>query len=1640
MADIIKWAAQPSGIEGRTELRNDIEIKLPHGTTAVFVGVVLDPLFNKVSGSKRPTVWKPRQTSGVNLTFTHPEDGYGSDVSSFYLIGIPISPLNSVFAIDTFSSTDGESRYESLWSEETTYTNIFFTVTLPDIIDDPLFDINAGLGAADDVIAIGDSSISGTVFPTSPEIFDGIEADSIRADLGVFGRIEADSAYFIGLRADSSRMRFLYSDSIRSLYSYSTIGEAFSLISDSATINNVNAVDTVTVNLTARDGVITTAQINRTNGGSVYMDSFVRAGRYMLDGGIYDRNDWFSDIKALAEDNFGGFYYIKEDLTGKDEKIASLKYNEIDKIWEFNPPLQAPESVTDSSMHHGTGLPGQFLSYSKYDSAYVWDYPMVVARFAYDSDEVARLLGDFPDSYAVSQYLKFETYRHEDSLGKYPGKLRAYEENNWLAPFVPNSSYQYLRGLVFDSVNETFGFGHRHQTLISAGPSPENPDFVARYLTYRGYLDGADSPMLGMDLNNSMHILTNAFDSAAGTMNRKNEDYNWDNEPINPAEGNPSFNPRNEIHGFHSPDPVKKYTLEATMSATDGLPQMGAIGILVGLVKSASEEKTLTLFRSTVDLGRDGSTGPYTYVYNQPPGPATYHKHTVFNYSLVYNAFKPDSKIIYSEASDAPTPNTNMSWDSAGSTTVKIEKNEAGLKIDTTPFGSSTFIANQINIDLNQIDYRSGVDLSIFAEDVHWGFAFHNISDATVSNIKFSALDTGKFSWDETTVVDLKNRDTYLFYDAAKAAEYGETVGYKKINTDSNGNDILGGDLQTGRFYHNPETKKTWYQDPWRTILVGQILQDDENPALLIPEGKVELRATGVGLDVRYFIFNGRSLDRIRKTGPLDPGAEYYDYAADFMGLTFAKLSKFGIIEDVVNLGPSEYGSLAALISAMDDGDMGIIHSGGVWSPSSIPAGFEAACLSVNLARLASTPSTADAHYVSGLSYAGIFQVGGASYEAAAQPPSVANGVDNHVDLVVQFLSNTFIVQDAQQSPSALTNWQGDIAARITNKGHLFTDTVELTGQILGPSNLIIDPATHGDSTGLVTIKGNLTVNGTTTTVNSTEVTIADKNIILASGAPDAASADGAGIDIDGPPAYIRWMDDSTGIWTFSHPFATSPNVLNNYTTDMVQEGDINEYHTNERVRELFSAANTGTGTYAQLSYTEATGVYTLNVDSLETAELPELDISTANTGTGTYAQLLAYNAATGTITLNVDALDANEIPLLPAAKIDPTGGPIPPALMPVIPESAITDKSDAIADALDSDGYYSDFTIFHGDPTGPGSLTYSVATGQFDITFPHSFSRFIIADNGTNVTLESRVEPSAGTPSSGRDAITWEGGTGIKLIPTDASAFASDHVEVTLYAWLDSLQDVTITDPQQYDKLEYTGSIWENVSRPPLTIGPNAVADSVDGALFYDSATGILQYKPSFFIGQLVGADGSTTTLTADAQNITFASTNAALSITALNQTVTFDIDEDALGGGTTYTAVANKGITVDATNETLAMSGDYTGDFTVTGEIRATGNIIAAHSSDSRLKENIEKINNSLDKVSSLSGYTFNWNEKAKGRNTDLKDVGVIAQEVEAVMPEIVIDRIDGYKAVYYEKLIPLLIESIKELKERIEKLENK
>ena len=106
-----------------------------------------------------------------------------------------------------------------------------------------------------------------------------------------------------------------------------------------------------------------------------------------------------------------------------------------------------------------------------------------------------------------------------------------------------------------------------------------------------------------------------------------------------------------------------------------------------------------------------------------------------------------------------------------------------------------------------------------------------------------------------------------------------------------------------------------------------------------------------------------------------------------------------------------------------------------------------------------------------------------------------------------------------------------------------------------------------------------------------------------------------------------------------------------------------------------------------------------------------------------------------------------------------------------------------------------------------------------------------------------------------------------------------------------------------------------------------------------------------------------------------------------------------------------------------------------TITGVLRAIGDITAFFSSDKRLKNNINPINNPLIKILKIGGYTFDWIPTEGVHNNKGKDVGVIAQEIEEILPEIVVTRDNGYKAVRYEKIIPLLIESIKELNSKIE-----
>jgi hypothetical protein len=144
--------------------------------------------------------------------------------------------------------------------------------------------------------------------------------------------------------------------------------------------------------------------------------------------------------------------------------------------------------------------------------------------------------------------------------------------------------------------------------------------------------------------------------------------------------------------------------------------------------------------------------------------------------------------------------------------------------------------------------------------------------------------------------------------------------------------------------------------------------------------------------------------------------------------------------------------------------------------------------------------------------------------------------------------------------------------------------------------------------------------------------------------------------------------------------------------------------------------------------------------------------------------------------------------------------------------------------------------------------------------------------------------------------------------------------------------------------------------------------------------------------------------------------------------------VGNTAVGG---YLDIRTNCSTESTASGTLAIRILASGGTNFYNTITSTSDIIAYYSSDKRLKDNIKNIENGIDKIKKLNGVSFNWNNKQDIYEIGKKDYGVIAQDVENILPELVETRSNGYKAVKYEKLISLLIEGIKEQQVQIDEL---
>ena len=142
------------------------------------------------------------------------------------------------------------------------------------------------------------------------------------------------------------------------------------------------------------------------------------------------------------------------------------------------------------------------------------------------------------------------------------------------------------------------------------------------------------------------------------------------------------------------------------------------------------------------------------------------------------------------------------------------------------------------------------------------------------------------------------------------------------------------------------------------------------------------------------------------------------------------------------------------------------------------------------------------------------------------------------------------------------------------------------------------------------------------------------------------------------------------------------------------------------------------------------------------------------------------------------------------------------------------------------------------------------------------------------------------------------------------------------------------------------------------------------------------------------------------------------------------------------TFYDQANEGPTISGLNvcfrtgSTPSQTGklNSSGTFTVSGDVVAFGS-----PSDISLKENIKPIENALDKVEKLQGVTFDWKEKQEDILDIKEDIGFIAQDVQKVLPELVKENDNGKLSLRHHGIVPVLLEAIKELSNRIKVLEN-
>jgi hypothetical protein len=222
------------------------------------------------------------------------------------------------------------------------------------------------------------------------------------------------------------------------------------------------------------------------------------------------------------------------------------------------------------------------------------------------------------------------------------------------------------------------------------------------------------------------------------------------------------------------------------------------------------------------------------------------------------------------------------------------------------------------------------------------------------------------------------------------------------------------------------------------------------------------------------------------------------------------------------------------------------------------------------------------------------------------------------------------------------------------------------------------------------------------------------------------------------------------------------------------------------------------------------------------------------------------------------------------------------------------------------------------------------------------------------------------------------------------------------------------------------------------ITLGSNTVVSGTfiaTGTTLVSGSsqiTGIsnAQLTNSTIRGKSLGTNLSTLTISCGLSGTSY---NGSSDITITNT----GVRSIAAGTGVSVSATTGDNCSISIGQSVATSASPTFAGLTINGAITATGDITAYFSSDKRFKSNIQLIPNALEKVNKLNGVTWTWNEDVNEVTKTTPNTGLIAQEVQEVLPEVVMEREDGHLGLDYSKMVGLLVEAIKEQQTQIHSL---